>query len=119
MITRTSIKQLKAQVDIVDTIRKSVTLERAGSGCYFGRSPFAKNDDDRSLVVSSTYQIYQCLDSGKEGDVFNWLEETEGIGFWQAARNLAKETGFPLQYFPLHKRAKTKRPGNNPLSRAH
>ena len=41
-------------------------------------------------------QFYHCFSSGKHGDIFTFLMETEGVSFPEAVERLASEAGVGL-----------------------
>ena len=49
-----------------------------------------------SFYVNDQKQFYHCFSSGKHGDIFTFLMETEGLSFPEAVERLAGEAGVPL-----------------------
>ena len=80
-------EELRDIADIVDVISDYVTLKRSGSG-YMGLCPF-HNEKTPSFHVNPNLRIYKCFGCGAGGDVFNFVMETEGVGFVDAMRSLA------------------------------
>ncbi len=54
-------------------------------------------------------QFYHCFSSGKHGDVFTFLMETEGLSFPEAVERLAGEAGVPLPAPTVESRESEKR----------
>lgn len=80
-------EELRDIADIVDVVSDYVTLKRSGSG-YMGLCPF-HNEKTPSFHVNPSLRIYKCFGCGAGGDVFNFVMETEGVGFVEAMRSLA------------------------------
>lgn len=88
--------QLKSSVDIVRTIGEYVRLKRLGStGRYLGLCPF-HNEKTPSFNVSADKQFYKCFGCGKGGDVFSFVMEIEGLGFYEALKLLAERNSIPM-----------------------
>jgi DNA primase len=88
--------QLKNAVDIVRTIGEYVRLKRLGStGRYIGLCPF-HNEKTPSFNVNADKQFYKCFGCGKGGDVFSFVMEIEGLGFFEAMKLLAERNSIPM-----------------------
>ncbi|MEO1199094.1 MAG: DNA primase [Pseudomonadota bacterium] len=75
-------------------VGRKVTLKKQGRE-YAGLSPFNK-EKTPSFFVNDDKQFYHCFSSGKHGDIFTFLMETEGISFPEAVERLADEAGVSL-----------------------
>lgn len=95
-ITRASIQNLKARVDIADVVSAVVALKRAGSS-FKGLSPF-NSEKTPSFFVSPDKGLFKCFSSGKAGDVITFVMETERLGFTEAVEALAKRFNVALEY---------------------
>ena len=60
-----------------------------------GLSPF-NAEKTPSFYVNDQKQFYHCFSSGKHGDIFTFLMETEGLSFPEAVERLAAEAGVAL-----------------------
>lgn len=88
--------RVKRSVDLVATINEYVRLKRIGtSGRYLGLCPF-HNEKTPSFNVHQDKQFYKCFGCGKGGDVFSFVMEIEGLGFFEALKLLAERNGIPL-----------------------
>ncbi len=74
--------------------RAACRLKRAGRE-WKGLSPFNK-EKTPSFTVNDQKGFYHCFSSGKHGDVFTFLMETEGLSFPEAVERLAGEAGLEL-----------------------
>ncbi len=89
------IEEIKERTDIVQVIGESVKLTKAGNN-YKGLCPF-HSEKTPSFMVSAELQIYKCFGCGAGGDVFTFLQESEGMEFGEALRYLADRAGIKLE----------------------
>jgi DNA primase len=100
--------QVKSQADIVKTIGEYVRLKRLGTtGRYVGLCPFHQ-EKTPSFSVNQTRQFYKCFGCGKGGDVFRFLEEIEGIPFFEALKQVAERNGIEMPKRTEHSDAESK-----------
>ena len=86
--------EIKARVDLVDLIGRTVELKRAGSQ-FRGLCPFHA-EKTPSFYVRPQTQSWHCFGCGKSGSAFDWLMEREHLDFAEALRTLANLTGVAL-----------------------
>jgi DNA primase len=86
--------EIKARVDLVELIGRTVALKRVGSA-YSGLCPF-HSEKTASFYVRPQTQSYHCYGCGKWGTAFDWLMEREHLEFPEALRTLAAQTGVEL-----------------------
>jgi DNA primase len=87
-------EEIKARVDLVDLIGRTVELKRAGSH-YRGLCPFHV-EKTPSFYVRPQTQSWHCFGCGKSGTAFDWLMEREHLEFSEALRVLANMAGVAL-----------------------
>lgn len=85
---------IKARIPPSRLIGRTVNLIRAG-GSYKALSPFTK-EKTPSFYVNDEKRIFKCFSSGLGGDIFKWLQLTEGLSFPEAVERLAAEAGVAL-----------------------
>jgi DNA primase len=86
--------EIRARVDLVDLIGRSVELKRVGSQ-FRGLCPFHA-EKTASFYVRPQTQSWHCFGCNKGGSAFDWLMEREQLEFGEALRSLANMTGVPL-----------------------
>jgi DNA primase len=86
--------EIRARVDLVDLIGRTVELKRVGSQ-FRGLCPFHA-EKTASFYVRPQTQTYRCFGCNKSGSAFDWLMEREHFDFGEALRTLANMTGVPL-----------------------
>ena len=87
---------LKNSVDIVRVIGEYVRLQKlGGSARYRGLCPF-HNEKTPSFNVHADRQFFKCFGCSKGGDVFSFVMEIEGLGFFEAMKLLAEKNGIAM-----------------------
>lgn len=89
------IDEIKQRLDIVDIISEYVPLKKAGSN-FKAPCPFHQ-EKSPSFMVSAQKQIFHCFGCHKGGDLFTFVQEIEGIDFYETLKILAKKAGVKLE----------------------
>ena len=97
VIKASSLRDLKLRVNIHDVVARTVALKKSGGNRFKGLCPF-HSEKTPSFHVSSDKGYYKCFGCGKAGDILNFVMETEGLQFTEAAETLAKRFGINLEY---------------------
>jgi len=97
VIKSRSLQDLKHRVNIHDVVARTVSLKKAGGNRFKGLCPF-HSEKTPSFHVSTDKGFYKCFGCGKAGDILNFVMETEGLQFTEAAEALAKRFGVNLEY---------------------
>src|ERR1700716_1383440 len=87
-------EEIKARVDLVELIGRTVALKRVGSS-YRGLCPFHAEKTPSFYVRPQTHS-WHCFGCGKNGTAFDWLMEREHLEFGEALRVLADMAGVTL-----------------------
>jgi DNA primase len=86
--------ELKARLPVSEVVGKRVKLQRAGRE-WKGLSPFNK-EKTPSFFVNDQKQAWFDFSSGKNGSIFDFIMESEGVTFPEAVERLAQMAGVPL-----------------------
>lgn len=86
--------EIRARLPVSDVVGRRVKLRKQGRE-FAGLSPF-NPEKTPSFFVNDQKGFYHCFSSGKHGDVFDFLMETEGLPFGEAVERLAAMAGLPL-----------------------
>ncbi|MBN1168947.1 DNA primase [Candidatus Woesebacteria bacterium] len=89
------VDEIKQKIDIVSIIGEYIDLKKAGKN-FKAPCPF-HSEKLPSFVVSPELQIYKCFGCGVSGDVFTFLQEYEGMDFYEALKLLADRVGVKLK----------------------
>ncbi|WP_407176752.1 DNA primase [Bradyrhizobium sp. STM 3562] len=86
--------EIRARLPVSEVVGKRVKLKRAGRE-WKGLSPF-QQEKTPSFTVNDQKGFYHDFSSGKHGNIFDFVMETEGVGFIEAVERLAAMAGVPL-----------------------
>ncbi len=86
--------ELRARLPVSEVVGRRVKLKRAGKE-WKGLSPFHQ-EKTPSFTVNDQKGFYHDFSSGKHGDIFPFVMETDGVGFSEAVERLASIAGVPL-----------------------
>jgi DNA primase len=88
------LEELKARLPVSEVVGRRVKLTRAGREMK-GLSPFNK-EKTPSFFVNDQKQAWFDFSSGKNGSIFDFVMQTEGLSFPEAVEQLAHLAGMPL-----------------------
>jgi len=86
--------EIRARVPVSAVVSKKVKLRKEGRE-WRGLSPF-QAEKTPSFYVNDQKGFYKDFSSGKHGDGFTFLMETEGLSFPEAVERLAAMAGLPM-----------------------
>jgi DNA primase len=88
--------RVRDAVDFIELVSARTELRRAGPARYEGLCPF---HDERtpSFGIDPTQKVYYCFGCQASGDVFTFVQETEGVDFRGALELLGERYGIELQ----------------------
>ena len=86
--------ELRARLPVSEVVGRRVKLKKAGRE-WKGLSPFNK-EKTPSFTVNDQKGFYKDFSSGKHGDIFTFVMETEGLSFPEAVDRLAGMAGLPM-----------------------
>src|SRR5689334_13289512 len=86
--------EIRARIPVSEVVRRRVPLKKAGRE-WKGLSPF-NPEKTPSFTVNDQKGFYHCFSSGKHGNIFDFVMETEGVPFPEAVERCAAMAGMPL-----------------------
>jgi DNA primase len=101
------IDELRARLPVSEVVGRRVKLRKAGRE-WKGLSPFNK-EKTPSFTVNDQKGFYHDFSSGKHGNIFDFLMETEGVSFPEAVERLAQMAGLPLPAYSPEAEARDER----------
>ncbi|NIZ91037.1 DNA primase [Kineococcus rubinsiae] len=88
---------VKETVKIEEVVGAQVALRPGGVGSFKGLCPF---HDERtpSFTVRPVVGRWHCFGCGEGGDVIEFVQRIDGLGFTEAVERLASQVGITLRY---------------------
>jgi DNA primase len=86
--------ELRARLPVSEVVGRRVKLKKAGRE-WKGLSPF-QQEKTPSFTVNDQKQFYHDFSTGKHGNIFDFVMETEGVSFVEAVERLASMAGLPI-----------------------
>jgi DNA primase len=86
--------ELRARLPVSEVVGRRVKLRKAGRE-WKGLSPFNK-EKTPSFFVNDQKAMWFDFSSGKNGNIFDFVMQTEGVSFPEAVERLAAQAGVPL-----------------------
>src|SRR3954466_10777414 len=89
-------EKVRDAVDFVALVGAKTELRRTSGSGYMGLCPF---HDERtpSFSVDASKKVFHCFGCGEQGDVYSFVELTEGVDFVGALELLADRHGIVLE----------------------
>jgi len=86
--------ELRARLPVSEVVGKRVKLKKAGRE-WKGLSPF-QQEKTPSFTVNDQKGFYHDFSSGRHGNIFDFVMETEGVSFPEAVERLAAMAGMAI-----------------------
>jgi DNA primase len=96
LYTRESRDRVRDAVDFLELVSARTELRRAGPARYEGLCPFHE-ERTPSFGIDPGQKVYYCFGCQAAGDVFTFVQETEGVDFKGALELLADRYGVELE----------------------
>ncbi len=96
LYTNDSKDRVREAVDFLELVGARTELRRAGPARYEGLCPF-HDERSPSFGIDPAQKVYYCFGCQASGDVFTFVQETEGVDFKGALELLAERYGIELQ----------------------
>ena len=94
------LEEIRVRLPVSAVVGRRVKLIKAGRE-YKGLSPF-NSEKTPSFTVNDQKGFFHCFSSGKHGDIFKFVMETEGLSFYEAVEKLAADAGVTLTKMSGH-----------------
>jgi DNA primase len=94
VIGQETLDRVRRDANIVEVVSESVKLQKRGRS-HVGLCPFHK-EKTPSFHVNPERGFYHCFGCHASGDAIKFLQETEGLEFIEAVRQLAERLGIDV-----------------------
>ena len=109
---------IKARLPVSEVVRQRVKLKKSGRE-FVGLSPFG-TEKTPSFFVNDQKMAWFDFSSGKNGNIFDFVMETEGLTFPETVERLAQDAGLALPTrSPDSERQEQRRAGLHRAARQH
>jgi DNA primase len=95
---REDIDKVRAATNLIDLAAAVTTVKRQGRS-HVAVCPFHQ-EKTPSLSLDPARGLYHCFGCGKGGDVFTFIQETQGLDFNESVEFLARQVGVHLEVDP-------------------
>jgi DNA primase len=96
LYTPESRERVRDAIDFVELVSAHTELRRAGPHNYEGLCPF-HDERSPSFGIEPERKVYYCFGCQASGDVFTFVQQTEGVDFRGALELLAQRLGIELE----------------------
>ncbi len=107
MAERGDIDRVRDATDLVELISEVTKVKRSGRS-FMAVCPFHQ-EKTPSMSVDRARGLYNCFGCGKHGDIFTFVQETQGLDFPEALEALARRAGITLVRDPSDARMRGRR----------
>ncbi len=104
---RDDIDAVRDKTDLVELASEITKVRRSGRSTM-AVCPF-HSEKTPSLSIDGARGLYHCFGCGKSGDVYRWVQETQGLEFAEAVEFLARRAGVTLKVDPEAAKRRTNR----------
>lgn len=104
---RDDIERVRVATDLVDLVGEVTKVKRTGRS-VMAVCPFHQ-EKTPSMSIDAARGLYHCFGCGKGGDVFRFVQETQGLDFSDAVELLARRSGITLQRDPEAAKRRSRR----------
>jgi DNA primase len=87
---------VKARLGIAEVVGSYIKLEKAGAN-FRARCPF-HNERTPSFFVSPARNSYYCFGCNRGGDIFSFVQDVEGVDFFESLKLLAARAGVSVTF---------------------
>ena len=105
--SRDDIDLIRHKTDLVELATEVTKVRRSGRSTM-AVCPF-HSEKTPSLSIDGARGLYHCFGCGKSGDVYRWVQETQGLDFSGAVEFLARRAGVTLTVDPEAARRRSQR----------
>ncbi len=94
------LEEMANKVDLLDYARQSIDFTRHSGNTYYCLCPF-HTEKTPSLAINTEENFFHCFSCGKSGNIYKWIQWTEGLTFDQAVKKVADITHSDVQDYMI------------------
>ncbi len=95
---REDIERVRAATNLVELVAEVTKVKKSGRN-VMAVCPFHQ-EKTPSMSVDAARGLYHCFGCGESGDLFRFVEQTQGLNFSEALELLARRAGIQLRIDP-------------------
>ena len=107
MADRGDIDRVRDAIDIVELVSEVTQVKKSGRS-YMAVCPFHQ-EKTASMSIDRGRGLYHCFGCGEGGDLFDFVQQTQGVGFGDALEILAAKAGITLERDPAEDKRRGRR----------
>ena len=93
-----ALEEMSQKVDLLEYAEHSVDFVKHSGNTYYAICPF-HDEKTASLAVNADENFFHCFGCGRSGNIYKWIQWTEGLSFDEAVQKVANITGSdPCEY---------------------
>ena len=85
------LEEMASKIDLLEYASRTVDFTKHSGNTHYCLCPF-HNEKTPSLAVNTDDNFFYCFSCGKSGNIYKWIQWTEGLSFDQAVQKVAKIT---------------------------
>lgn len=110
MFSSSILEELRRRFPVLDVVQKDVALKKQGIN-WVGLCPF-HSERTPSFFVTPQKQSFYCFGCTESGDVFSYIQKTQGLSFPNTVAQLAEQAGMVLEHEDPEHTAQKKKTGS-------
>ncbi len=104
---REDIERVRAATNLVELVGEVTKVKKSGRN-VMAVCPFHQ-EKTPSMSVDAARGLYHCFGCGESGDLFRFVEQTQGLNFSEALELLARRAGIQLRIDPAAQKRRGER----------
>ena len=93
-----ALEEMANKIDLLDYASRSVDFVKHSGNTHYCVCPF-HTEKTASMAINTDENYFHCFGCGRSGNIFNWIQLSEGLSFPEAVQKVANITGIhPQEY---------------------
>lgn len=95
-----SLEEMANKIDLLDYASQTADFTKHSGNTYYCLCPF-HIEKTPSLAINTEENYFHCFSCGKSGNIYKWIQWTEGVSFDQAVKKVANITHSDIQSYTI------------------